>query len=382
MIYFDNGSTSYPKAPGVAQAVKDILERGCFNINRGGYAGAYEMSSLVFDTREKIAALFDCTSSRQVVFTGSITQSLNMALKGLLHLGDHVVTTQMEHNAVVRPLAQLQEQGVKVEFAHCVEDGKLDFSDMEKKITEQTKLVVMSHASNVCGTILPIQKVGEICRKRGVLFLVDSAQTAGVLPISMQRDNIDILAFAGHKGLLSTQGLGGLILSQQIANKMIPLIAGGTGSFSHMAKMPDELPDKLEAGTLNLPGITALSVAVDYITKLGIDTIYRQEMNLLDYLTKGLYDFPEVYIVGPKNLADKCAIAALDFPNMDNAAVAARLDEEYGIMTRCGLHCAPSAHKTLGTFPRGVVRCSIGHLNTEAEVDEMLYALSKITKKR
>lgn len=382
MIYFDNGSTSHPKAPGVAQAVKDILERGCFNINRGGYAGAYETSALVFETREKLAALFDSASGRQVVFTGGVTQSLNMALKGLLRSGDRVVTTQMEHNAVIRPLAQLQAQGVIVEVARCGQDGKLDLADMDSKITNQTKLVVMSHASNVCGVILPVRKVGAICRERGAWLLVDSAQTAGVLPISMRRDNIDILAFSGHKGLLSAQGLGGLVLSQTIADKMLPLIAGGTGSHSHMADMPAELPDRLEAGTLNLPGIAALSAALDYITELGVEALYAREMALLARLTEGVSAISGVRVIGPENPADKCAVAALDFPALDNAAAAARLDEEFGIMTRCGLHCAPEAHKALGTYPRGVVRCSFAHKNTEAEVDELLAALNKITKDR
>jgi len=378
MIYFDNSSTSHPKAPGVPQAVKELLERGSFNINRGGYASAYEVSALVMDTREKIAALFEAPSGRQVVFTGGLTQSLNMALKGLLRAGDRVVTTQMEHNAVVRPLAQLQAAGVHVDVARCEPDGRLDLADLESKVTAQTKLVVMTHASNVCGTILPIREVGAICRTRGALLLVDNAQTAGVLPISMSRDNIDILAFTAHKGLLAAQGLGGLVLSQQIADTMTPLIAGGTGSHSHIAEVPAELPDRLEAGTLNLPGIAALSTALDYIQEIGIDTIYAREMSLLSRLTDGLRAIPGVRLIGPEHLADKCAIAALDFPTMDNAAVAARLDEDFGIMTRCGLHCAPGAHKALGTFPRGVVRCSLGHRNTEAEVDELLIALHRI----
>lgn len=340
------------------------------------------MSALVTDTRERIATLFDCPSGRQVVFSGSITQSLNMALKGLLQSGDHVVTTQIEHNAIIRPLAQLQAQGVCVDFAGCGKDGSLDLADMESKITERTKLVVMSHASNVCGVILPIREVGAICRKRGVLLLVDSAQTAGALQISMRQDNIDILAFTAHKGLLAAQGLGGLILSQKIAEMMVPLIAGGTGSQSHMADMPAELPDRLEAGTLNLPGIAALSSALDYINGVGINVIYEKEMKLLARLTDGLHAISSVQIIGPENPMNKCAVAALDFPAMDNAVAAARLDEEYGIMTRCGLHCAPVAHKALGTFPRGAVRCSFGHQNTEAEVDEFLSALSNITRNR
>jgi len=380
MIYFDNCSTSYPKAPGVPKAVAEILERGSFNINRGGYASAYEMSGLVLDTREKVAELFDASSGREVVFTGSVTQSINIALKGLLHPGDYVVTTQMEHNGVIRSLTQLQALGVHVDVAHCDKDGKLDLADMESKITSRTKLVVMTHASNVCGTILPIREVGEICRKHGALLLVDSAQTAGVIPISMSCDNIDILAFTAHKGLLSAQGLGGLVLSQQIAEKMTPLIAGGTGSHSHIANMPMELPDRLEAGTLNLPGIVALSVALDYIKEIGVDTIYKDEMKLLSRLNEGLSEISGVRIMGPESMLDKCAIAALDFPTMDNAEVATQLDEEYSIMTRCGLHCAPTAHKAIGTFPRGVVRCSFGHKNTEAEVDKLLFALRNITK--
>ena len=378
MIYFDQCSTSHPKAPGVAEAVKDVLDRGCFNINRGGYAGAYGISGLVFELREKIAALFDSESGRQVVFSGGITQSLNIALKGLLRDGDHVVTTQMEHNSVFRPLAQLQAQGVRVDVARCGLDGKLDLSDMESKITARTKLVVMTGASNVCGTVLPVREVGAICRARGVLLLVDSAQTAGVFPISMRNDFIDILAFTGHKGLLAAQGLGGLVLSQRIADEMLPLITGGTGSNSHSADMPAELPDRLEAGTLNIPGIVALSVALDYIAKIGIKAIYAREMELLKRLTDGLKTISGLRIVGPENPEDKCAVAALDFSYNDSAVITNRLDEEYSIMTRCGLHCAPEAHKALGTFPRGLLRCSLGHQNTEAEVDLFLSALRKI----
>ena len=392
MIYFDNGSTSHPKAPGVAQSVKDILEQGCFNINRGGYSKAYEMSDLVFDTREKIAALFGCPSSRQVVFTGGLTQALNIALKGLLVPGDHVITTQMDHNAVFRPLNQLQAQGVKVDIARCNPEGLLDISDLKGKIDDnaksgstknnstknnKTKLVVMTHASNVCGSILPIAEVGKICRKHGILLMVDSAQTAGIVPISMARDNIDIIAFTGHKSLLAAQGLGGLILSQEIAEKMYPLITGGTGSYSHLPEIPLELPDRLEAGTLNLPGIVALSAALDYIKETGPQNIYNREMTLHNRLYKGIMNIPGLEILGPKNTADKCAIIALNFPNLDNAAVAATLDEKYGIMARCGLHCAPEAHKALGTFPHGALRFSIGHQNTEAEVDELIEVLKR-----
>jgi cysteine desulfurase family protein len=380
LIYFDNSSTSYPKAPGVAEAVKGILEKGCFNINRGAYEGSFEMASLVYETRGKIARFFDAPSGRNVMFTSGATQSINIALKGLLHPGDHVITTQMEHNAVVRPLAQVQKQGVNVDVVRCGRDGKLDISDLESKITDKTKLVTLLHVSNVCGTILPIRDVGSICRRHGALLMVDAAQTAGILPISVQNDNIDILVFAGHKGLLAMQGIGGLILSQQIANKITPLIAGGTGSHSHIADMPEELPDRLEAGTLNLPGIVSLSAALEYITDIGLERIYAHEKSLLARLTHGLMHIPNVRIVGPKNPDDKCAIAALDFVGRDNAEIAALLDEQYGIMTRCGMHCAPGAHEALGTFPQGVVRCSFGHKNTNDEVDTLLAAISQIMR--
>ena len=380
MIYFDNASTSYPKPAGVIAAMGDVLARGCFNVNRGSYAGAYAMAELVFEAREKLAALFDCPGGRQVVFTGGITQSINIALKGLLRAGDHVVTTQMEHNAVLRPLAQLRAQGVHVDTARCGKDGLLDLSDMAAKITVHTKLVVMTHASNVCGSILPIRAVGALCRERGALLLVDSAQTAGVLPISMRQDHIDILAFAGHKGLLGPQGIGGLVLSQQIAEQMTPLIAGGTGSHSHSTDMPTELPDRLEAGTPNLPGIAGLSAALDELHRVGVGAIHAREMHLLGRLTDGLCGVDGVALLGPKCAADKCALAALDFPSLDNADVSTQLDEAYGIMTRCGLHCAPEAHRALGTFPRGVVRCSIGHQNTESEVDQLIRAVTQIAR--
>lgn len=381
MIYFDNGSTSFPKAPGVAQAVGAVLTHGCFNINRGAYARAYEAANVVFEAREKLATLFGCSSGREVVFTGGLTQSINMVLKGLLKPGDHVVTTQMEHNAVMRPLAQMEEQGVRVDVARCDEDGLLDFGDMASKITNRTRLVVMTHASNVCGSILPIREVGAICRERGALLLVDAAQTGGVLPISVRRDGIDILAFSGHKGLLGPMGIGGLLLAQGIAEQMTPLIAGGTGSHSDVFKMPTELPDHLEAGTLNLPGIAGLSAALDCLNQIGIDAIYMKEMKLLTRLADGLRARHDVRMLGPKRPSDKCAILALDFLNRDNADIARRLDEDYRIMTRCGLHCAPAAHRALGTFPRGVVRCSFGYENTESEVDRLLEAVEEILDK-
>ena len=378
MIYFDHSSTSFPKAPSVSQRVKDALDSGCFNINRGGYAGAYAVAERVFEAREKVANLFGGASGQQVVFTGGITQSINMVLKGVLKPGDHVVTTSMEHNAVIRPLAQLRQAGLEVTVVPCDYQGQLDPAQVKAAIRSNTRMVIMTHASNVCGTILPVWEVGKLCREREILFVVDSAQTAGVLPIHMEDDCIDILTFTAHKGLRSMQGLGGLVLRSGVEQYIEPLLAGGTGSYSHREEMPRELPDRLEAGTLNIPGIVALSAALDDLNDIGMDNIRLRELSLMRTLTDGLSAIKGIQIAGASGVGEKCAIAALTFGWGDPAEVAARLDGEYGIMTRCGLHCAPEAHRTLGTYPAGVVRCSLGYENTKEEVLNALSALDRI----
>ena len=381
MIYLDHSSTSHPKAPGVAQAVASLLEQGCFNINRGSYDGAYSVAEQVFETRQQLAKLFH-NKGRSIVFTSGATAALNLALKGILQPGDRVLTTPMEHNAVLRPLRQLSQRGIVVEMARCDADGSLDLVDFKARLSPRTKLVVVNHASNVCGTIQDIQNIGAIVKENGALFLVDSAQTAGIIPIDMVQSKIDMLAFAGHKGLLAMPGIGGLALSDTAATLLKPLIAGGTGSHSDQLDMPTELPDRLEAGTMNLPGIISLGVSLTYLERLGIETIRTQETRLLAYLTEGLQKMPELKIIGTTDLNRRVAIVALDFPQLDNATVSAKLDSEYGIMTRCGLHCAPLAHKTLGTYPQGVVRCSLGHQNTIEEIDHLLKALSAIMESR
>ena len=377
MIYFDNCSTSFPKAPGVSDRVKEIIDEGCFNINRGSYAGAWTMAEIVFDTRERLADLFGFKKSRNVIFTGGVTQSLNMVIKGCLKPGDHVITTQMEHNAVLRPLFQLKKKGVEVDFVSCNRNGELSVVDFIQKMKPNTKMVVMTHASNVCGTVMPIKEAGAICREKGIVFVVDAAQTAGVLPILMDDWGIDVLAFAGHKGLLAPQGIGGFLIQDHVAERMEALLSGGTGSFSDSLEIPAVLPDKFEAGTLNLPGIAALNTSLSYLKGIGIEHIYETESKLLRYFTSEVKRIPGVRLVGD-NGTEKCAVAALDFLNMDNGEAAGRLDEEYQIMTRSGLHCAPMAHHALGTFPKGVVRCSFGYANTVQEVDFFLEAVEEI----
>ena len=382
MIYFDQCSTSFPKAPGVSDKVREFIDDGCVNAGRGGYSAAWAVERMVFETRETLAALFGYDNGKNVIFTGGATQSLNMALKGFLKPGDHVLTTVMEHNSVLRPLAQLKKTGVETDFAACGTDGRLSLNDFTGKLAPNTAMVVMTHASNVCGTVMPIKEVGEICAASGVVFVLDAAQTAGVLPIDMKGSKIDVLIFSGHKGLLATQGIGGFIIGDDAAKKTEPLITGGTGSFSHLSEPPAALPDKYEAGTLNLPGVAALNASLSFINQTGLANLRANEKKLQGYFIDEIKKIPGVRLAGhdENNLEESCAVAALDFINKDNGAVSGALDSEYGIMTRCGLHCAPLAHKALGTYPGGAVRCSFGYANTEDEIDYFLRAIKKISR--
>lgn len=378
-IYFDNGSTSWPKAPGVSLAMAELLSNGAFNINRGNYEGAYEIESVVLETREQLARLFHAKNSRGVVFTPSVTYSLNYFLKGFLKAGDHIVVTGLEHNAVMRPLEQMKSLGVSYDIAAVDKEGTLDVEDLESRINEQTKAVLVTHASNVCGTIVPIEVIGAVCKKHDLFFGVDTAQTAGTLDIDIEKCNIDFLAFTGHKGLLGPQGIGGFLISERLDTQMTPLIAGGTGSQSDSLFMPKNLPDKYESGTLNLPGIIGLHAALDYLEKTGISNIHRRKMELTEYFLKKVRQIPEVRVVGKQDCQGRVAVVSLDFQTIDNAVAAFELEQTAGIMTRVGLHCAPIAHQALGTFPRGTVRFAFSAMNTEEEIDkciETIYELS------
>lgn len=377
-IYFDNGSTSYPKAPGVANAMAQLIEQGAFNINRGNYEGAYEVAERVFETRELLANMFGAEKSKQVIFTPGITYSLNYVIKGLLKAGDHVLVTGLEHNAVMRPLHQMIEKGVSYEVIPTDREGMIRSSDVEKLIRKETKAVIVLHASNVCGTIVPIEEIGQICKKYGLFFVVDTAQSAGTLPINMKEANIDFLAFTGHKGFLGPQGIGGFLISERLDKELTPLIAGGTGSISDSFEMPVTLPDKYESGTMNLPGIIGLHASLDYIQKTGLQKIHQKKMELTKYLLDGLKEFPDIRVAGRQGLSDRVAVVSLDFQNKDNAMVAFQLEAEYGIMTRVGLHCAPLAHKSLGTYPQGTVRIAFSQNNTYEEIDVLLHALNEI----
>ena len=374
MIYFDNGSTSFPKAPGVTDAMADYINNGAFNINRGNYEGAYDIEEMVLETRELLLDFFKAPKETHVVFTPGITYSLNYFIKGFLKKGDHVLISGMEHNAVVRPLVQLEKEGIRWEIINTRKNGIISLEDLRKKITLDTKAVIINHASNVCGAVQPISEIGRICREKGIVLAIDTAQSAGTIAIDMESDFVDFLAFTGHKGLLGPQGIGGFIVTKSLAEKIVPLIVGGTGSMSDKLIVPEFLPDRFESGTLNLPGIIGLRTAILHINDVGIKGIYQKKMELTDYFFNEVKNFKEIKIIGDFKANDRAAVVSLDFLGRDNAMVAFDLEQDYGIMTRVGLHCAPIAHKTLGTFPKGTVRFSFSKNNTIEEIDRCIKA--------
>lgn len=379
-VYMDNAATLYPKAPGTGEAVRHFIEDiGC-NVKRGVYKSSLSAEETVFDTRERLCRLFNYDRPENVIFTQNITQSLNFILKGLLKPGDHCIVTSMEHNAVMRPLTQLKAAGVEFTRAQCDISGRLKPEDMEKEIRSSTKAVIMTHASNVCGTIMPVCQVAKLCRDRGIEFIVDSAQSAGVLELDFKELNEGAIAFTGHKGLMGPQGIGGFVVGDRLAKAMEPYITGGTGSFSDSEEQPEYLPDKFEAGTPNLPGIFGLNTALKYLEEVGLNSIYARELELTEAFIKGVSEMKAVRLAGLQDTKGRTAVVSLDFIERDNAEIAYLLDSQYGIATRCGLHCAPSAHKTLETFPQGTVRFSFSHFNTMEEISYATDAINKILK--
>ena len=377
-INFDNASTSFPKAPGVAEAIFQFISGEAYNINRGTYTESYDVAFRVLDTRAKLAELFHAPHSKNVIFTPGVTHSLNMVLKGTFHSGDHLLCSSMEHNALMRPLIQLEKQGISFDAVPCLPDGSLIPEDLEAKIQPNTKAIVITAASNVCGTFLPLQALSEICQRHGLLFVLDAAQMAGPFEIDFQKLNLDVLAFPGHKGLRGPQGIGGMIVSDRIAKIMDPLISGGTGSTSHSEEMPPFLPDRFEAGTMNLPGIIGLHAALEHLLKQPKGSIARHELALTQQFLEGLMKIPQVQMIGRKDCLDRAPVVSIVTPHQDPAEIAFQLENEFGIMTRVGLHCAPRAHKTLGTYPHGTIRFSFGPMNTPEEVEYCLQALSNL----
>ncbi|MBU5228382.1 aminotransferase class V-fold PLP-dependent enzyme [Clostridium senegalense] len=380
-IYLDNGATSFPKAPDVANAISNYITNiGC-NINRGAYFDALEAEDTVFETRELLCDLFNFNKCENVIFTPSITYSLNMILKGMLKNKDHIIISSMEHNAVMRPLSSLENDGVTFSKVQCNSLGYLKAVDIENAITPNTKAVVITHASNVCGSILPLKDIGSICKKHNLIFIVDSAQSAGTLNIDMMDLNIDVLCFTGHKGLLGPQGIGGFLIKENIVPLVKPIIEGGTGSLSELEVQPTYMPDKFESGTSNIPGIFGLNASLKYLNKIGVNSIYEKELELTKTFIEGIKNIDANLLVGSDSTDNRTAVVSLDFKELDNGIICHRLNKEYGISTRSGLHCAPSAHKTLGTFPDGTVRFSFGHFNTVEDIKYTLNAINNILLK-
>lgn len=379
-IYLDNASTSFPKAPTVATAMSDYITNRGININRGSYALAYDVEDIIYTTRQRLNTLFNGHDPSHVIFTQNVTMSLNMVIKGLLKVGDHVLVSSMEHNAVMRPLTQLLDKGITFDTIPCDSTGSIQMDSIEPLIRPNTVALIINHASNVCGTIQPLESIGSICKAHNLQFIVDAAQTAGVIPIDVKACHIDALCFTGHKGLLGPQGIGGIILTKEMAQNLTPLIAGGTGSFSHLEMMPTHMPDAFEAGTLNLPGIIGLNEGLSYIESQGMENIHNHELALTQSFLEGLQSIAGINIVGKQNIQDRTAVVSITIDGMDPASIAYELESNYHIMTRVGLHCAPRAHKTLETYPEGTVRFSFGYANTHEDVESALSALHRILK--
>lgn len=381
-IYFDQASTSFPKAPGVAKAMYAYLTSLGTNVNRGCYEDAYAAEETVFNTRKLLAQLFHFPLTKNVILTGNITQSLNMLLKGLLRPGDHVLVSSMEHNAVMRPLVQLSRDGISFDRIPCRRDGTMILEQAEAMIRPSTKVIITLHASNVCGTHMPLAELGDICHRHHLFFLADTAQTAGIFPLDMEQLHIDGLAFTGHKGLRGPQGTGGFLISGQLSDQMEPLISGGTGSVSHTEEVPSFLPDRFEPGTPNLPGIFGLHAALKELTPLSMEQIRTKELSLTGYFLEKLMELDpsekHIRIIGRKDLSMRSAVVSIQTLDEDMASVAWHLDQDYHIMTRVGLHCAPNAHKTLDTYPAGTIRFSFGPQNTNNEIDFCIRALKEI----
>ena len=379
VIYLDNAATSWPKPPAVAASIVDFLEHRAGNPGRSGHALAVAADAVVAATRSELAALFGAPDPARIVFTLNATDALNMALWGLLVPGDRVVTTSIEHNAVVRPLHALAERGVTVTRVACAPDGTLDLDDLDRALRSgPVRLVAMCHASNVVGTILPARDAARLAHEHGSLFLLDAAQTAGVLPIDVREMGIDLLAVPGHKALLGPTGTGALYVAPGV--RLTPLRQGGTGTRSGEEHQPEELPAGLEAGTLNTVGIAGLGASLRYLRGRGREAIHAHETGLTARLIHGLADVAGVTIHGTRDAALQVATVSVSLDGWEPVDVAAALDSSFGIAVRSGLHCAPLAHRTLGTFPRGTVRLSPGLFSTDEDVDRAVTAIRKLAR--
>jgi cysteine desulfurase family protein len=378
MIYLDNAATSWPKPPGVAEAMVRALAEAGGNPGRSGHRLAMDAAEQVMECRENLAELFHIANPLEICFTANATEALNLALKGFLKSGDHVVCSSMEHNSVWRPLCRLQKSGISFSVARANPDGTVSAEAIARELRPQTRLIALTHASNVTGTINPIAAVGELAKQRKIAFLVDAAQTAGAQPIDVEAAQIDLLAFPGHKGLLGPTGTGGLFIRDTIA--LEPLREGGTGSDSASPLQPEYLPDRYESGTLNTVGIAGLKASVSYLLREGVAAIQQREWHLTQRLLVGLAGLPGVTVYGPESSQPRAAVVSFNLEGRDPVLVAAQLDREFEIACRPGLHCAFLAHQTLGTERLGTVRFSPGPFTTEQEIDLAVNAASALCR--
>ena len=377
MIYFDNAATTLRKPRCVIEAVTEAMG-SMGNSGRGVHSGALSAARTIYDTRAALAKLFGAEGPERIAFTANSTEALNMAIKGLLAPGDHVITTALEHNSVLRPLYELEDRGMELTILPADTLGNICCEDFEKEIRPTTRAIVTTHGSNLTGNLLDIEKIGSIARAHGLTYIVDASQTAGVFDIDVQRMNIDILCFTGHKGLLGPQGTGGLYVREGI--EIRPLLSGGSGVQTYLRSHPPQMPTVLEAGTLNGHGIAGLGAAVKYLQETGLDTIRQKEQALMRAFYEAVRQIPGITVYGDFSSMDRCAIVSMNVRDYDSGEVSDALSESYGIATRPGAHCAPLMHRALGTVDQGAVRFSFSHFNTEEEIKIAVSALQELAQ--
>ncbi len=378
MTYFDNAATSFPKPNMVYDSIMEAMKDYGANPGRSGHKLALKIGRGIFDTRELIAKLFNIKNPMNIIFTFNCTESLNLGIKGILQRGDHVITTSMEHNSVLRPLTALKKDGIETTIVKGDLMGRIDPLDIEKSIKKNTKLIVTTHVSNLTGTIMPIEAIGQVAKKHGIYYLVDAAQSAGIYDIDVEKMNIDILAFPGHKGLFGPQGTGGLYIKDGL--DLREMKQGGTGSVSHLLEQPDIRPDKYESGTPNGPGIIGLGSGIKYIFQQGIENIRKHEEELTKHFIEEVMKIEGVKAYGPLDINSQGAVVSINIGDEDSSEISYILDQNYDMEVRPGLHCAPLAHKTIGTFEQGVVRFSFGPFNTHEEIELGIRAIKEISK--
>lgn len=378
-IYLDNAATSFPKPPAVGARMREYVDEVGASVGRGSYEAAQQAELVTLRLRQRLCALFGFADPSHVILTPGNTWGLNMLLLGALRPGDHALVSAMEHNAVMRPLTQLAKRGVSFNRIPCDAEGRLQTGRVQAMLRPNTRLVLLAHASNVSGTVQDAAAVGEICAARGIPFALDAAQTAGHIPLDFAALHLSALSVPAHKGLMGPQGIGALLLRPDFAKTLEPLVSGGTGSVSDSEDIPLYLPDRFEPGTPNLPGIYGWEAALAYLESVTVEAAAAHDRALSERFLIGLRDMPGVALIGPDTAEGRVGVFSLDFPGKDNAEITARLEEDFGILTRCGLHCAPSAHRTLGTFPRGTVRLSLGWFNTEDNIGRALQAIKAVS---